>query len=64
MHESAETIEKVQLVNAGIIDIDKNQLLIGLRILPKGQILGFSEGSLFSFGFRVLKRFQYTTHLF
>jgi len=40
---SAEPVEKVQLANSGIFDLDKNQLLIGLRIRKKSQILGFFD---------------------
>jgi hypothetical protein len=40
---SAEPVEKVQLANSGILDLDKNQLLIGLRIRQKSQILGFFD---------------------
>jgi hypothetical protein len=36
------------MANSGNFDLDKNQLLIGRRILEKSQIPGFSTGSLFS----------------
>ncbi len=45
---SAEPVEKVQLANSDIFDPDRNQILIGLRVRQKSQILGFSIGSLFS----------------
>jgi len=55
---AAEPAEEVQMANSGIFDLDKNQLLIGLKIRPKGQILGFSTSSLFSLKIHHLKSFD------
>jgi hypothetical protein len=55
LHETAEPVEKVQLANPGIFDFDKNQLLIGLRIRQKSQILGFSTGSLYLLCFQAIE---------
>jgi hypothetical protein len=63
VHESAETVEKVQMANSDNFDLDKNQLLTGRRILKKCQIPGFSAGSLFSSNFQGLQKPPYTNYI-
>jgi hypothetical protein len=49
--------------NSGIIDLDKNQLLIGCRICQKSQILGFSTASLCYLKIVRPKKVRYANHL-
>jgi hypothetical protein len=56
VHETAETVEKVQTANSDNFGTVKNQQLTGHRKPKNAQIYGFSTASLFSLNFRELKK--------